>query len=201
MLREQIEAEIQTALRASDRGQAATLTVEAYGAEVLAFIEDRVGRGGDAQEVFSELLEALWESLDRFRGECSMRTWFYVLARRAVSKERHALGMRRKRELSEGRLSELAAVARSRTAPFLQTEIRTRARALRETLPEEDQQLLLLRIERDLSFLDIARVMSDDETLSPAELSKESARLRKRFQLAKEKLTQLMVDEGLIPQD
>jgi len=199
--REVIEAQIHEALVAGDRSRAATLTVEAYGGEVLAFIEDRVKSGGDAEEVFSDLLEELWESLERFRGDCSMRTWCYLLARRGVGKQWRGLGVRRKRELSSGNFSALEEVARSRTAPFLRTEVKSRARELRETLPEEEQQLLLLRIERDLPFADIARIMSDDESLSAEALSREASRLRKRFQLAKDRLTTLLVSEGLVPSE
>ncbi len=199
--RDHIEAGIREALSVGDRSRAATLTIEAYGGEVLAFIEDRVKSGGDAQEVFSELLEDLWESLERFRGDCSMRTWCYLLARRGVTKEWRGLGVRRKREHSSAQLSALADAARSQTAPFLRTEIKSRARELRETLAEEEQQLLLLRIERDLPFADIARIMSDDAELSEAALTREASRLRKRFQLAKEKLTSLLVNEGLVPSD
>lgn len=194
------ETAIRQALDASDRSQAATLTVQNYGPEVLGFIEDRVRPNGDAQDVFANVLEALWDSLERYRGECSMRTWCYVLARRAISQHRRGQHRKRKRELIAEieQLSEITQVARSRTAPFQLTEVKNRARELRESLPDEDQHLLLLRLERGLSFRDIAQVMSEDDVLGEEQLTREAARLRKRFQLAKERLTELLVNAGLV---
>jgi RNA polymerase sigma-70 factor (ECF subfamily) len=196
------EATIHAALLEGDRKRAATLAVESYGREVLAFIEDRVRPSGDADEVFASVLEALWDSLERFRGDCSMRTWCYVLTRRAISRHRRGMRVQRRRELDAeiDQLSQLTQRGRSGTAPYQRTEVKSRARELRESLPDEDQQLLILRLERGLSFRDIAQVMSEDEEPSAEALTREAARLRKRFQLSKERLTELLVSEGLVEQ-
>lgn len=192
------EAAIRAALAEGDRKRAATLAVQSYGSEVLAFIEDRVRPSGDAEEVFAGVLEALWDSLERFRGDCSMRTWCYVLTRRAISRHRRGQRVQRRREHS-AELEELSQLTqRSGTAPYQRSEVKSRARELRESLPDEDQQLLILRLERGLSFREIAQIMSDDEEASADGLTREAARLRKRFQLSKERLTELLVREGLV---
>ena len=194
------ESTIRTALVEGDRKRAATLTVQSYGNEVLAFIADRVRPRSDADEVFANVLEALWDSLERFRGDCSMRTWCYVLTRRAISGHHRGQRVQRRREL-DGEIEELSQLAhrpQSGTAPYQRTDVKSRARELRESLPDEDQQLLLLRLERGLSFREIARVMSDEEDASEASLAREAARLRKRFQLSKERLTELLMREGLV---
>ena len=53
----------------------------------------------------------------------------------------------------------------------------------------EDQELLLLRVDRELEFSEIAMILlSDGDSPDEAAVARESARLRKRFQLLKERL-------------
>jgi RNA polymerase sigma-70 factor (ECF subfamily) len=177
--------------------------LDAHGAEVFAFIRDRIPGVADAEDVFADFCENLWASLATFRGDCSPRTWCYVIARRAISRHRRSARVRRERlpASCSGMSAELVAEVRSRTAEFLRTETKTRARELRETLPEDDQELLVLRLERQMSFHDIARVLCERDDVTNGELARESARLRKRFQLAKERLAALFREAGLIRDD
>jgi RNA polymerase sigma-70 factor (ECF subfamily) len=61
--------------------------------------------------------------------------------------------------------------------------------------------LLVLRVDRNLEWNDLARVLAegDDGTapLADADVTREAARLRKRFQLLKEKLREMAKREGL----
>jgi RNA polymerase sigma-70 factor (ECF subfamily) len=71
-------------------------------------------------------------------------------------------------------------------------------RELRERLPMEDQQILILRVGRNLSWPEIAMVLAEDGLRSSSEeLTREAARLRKRFQLAKDRLRAMAREEGL----
>ncbi|HEX3772210.1 MAG TPA: hypothetical protein VHV30_15140, partial [Polyangiaceae bacterium] len=73
---------------------------------------------------------------------------------------------------------------------------------LRESLPVEDQSLLILRINRKLDWKEIAQVMADEGGAVPDEtLTKEAARLRKRYQLLKEKLRRMAIEQGIVPPD
>src|SRR5258706_463895 len=72
---------------------------------------------------------------------------------------------------------------------------------VRELLPIDDQTLLILRVNRKLNWKDIARVMAPTLEASDAALEKESARLRKRFQLVAERLRRMALREGLVGAD
>jgi RNA polymerase sigma-70 factor (ECF subfamily) len=174
-----------------------------YGSELLGFIQDRLSNPADAEDVFADFAENLWTSFARFRGECSMRTWCYVIARRAIARQRRGQKARKDRHASSepAFASEIAAEVRSRTAPFMRTEVKNEARRLRESMADDDQQLLLLRLERNLSFRDIALILSDDDALGQDELVREAARLRKRFQIAKDRLSELLINAGLVQSD
>jgi len=106
---------------------------------------------------------------------------------------------------SSAALEEVAAAVRTETLGFLRTEKRTRLQALRDTLPEEDRMLLVLRVDRNLEWNELARVLAGEgqegdggTPLADAEVTREAARLRKRFQLLKEKLREMAKGEGLI---
>jgi RNA polymerase sigma-70 factor (ECF subfamily) len=96
-------------------------------------------------------------------------------------------------------VSEVAAEVRSRTISLFRTEKKAPIVALRESLPPEDQMLLILRVDRGLAWNDLVLVFHDGEAeLSEADLKRESARLRKRFQSVKERLFQMAKARGLV---
>lgn len=168
--------------------EATTLVLQVYGPEILGFVSG-VLNDSDGDEVFSAFSERLWRSLERFQWRCTLRTWVYVLARHEISRFRR--GVRRH---VEGRvpLSELQSVLEAvrKTHTTRASEHRSTLVRLRDELPIEDRALLILRVDRGLSFEDIALAFAEDpETTGADELKREAARLRKRFQLVKERLT------------
>jgi len=142
--------------------------------------------------------EDLWRGIKSFGWRCSFRTWLYTLARHAISRFKRAPHQRAGRNIPVSQVSELVDRVRTRTLPHLRTEIKDRFAALRETLEPDDQTLLILRVNRGLSWEEVARVMADGDEPDAAELKKVSARLRKRFQLLKDELRQRAQASGLL---
>ncbi|MBC7974838.1 MAG: hypothetical protein H7138_07600 [Myxococcales bacterium] len=175
-------------LAAGDTAGATTIVLRELGPELFGFLTGVLG-DVDADEVFSALSVRLWRSLSGFQGRCTLRTWVYVLAR-------HELGRFRKgaRRYADARvpisaLEDVLAVARSTTRSTLATEKRVKLTSFRDELPVEDRTLLILRVDRNLAWDDIALAFADNpEAFSDEERKRESARLRKRFQLVKERL-------------
>jgi RNA polymerase sigma-70 factor (ECF subfamily) len=199
------EVAIRAACDGGDFAAAATLAVERYGAEIYAFILDRLRDVPEADEVFAAFTEAYWLSLRSFEWRCSARTWGYKLARRCIGQHRRDTRRERQRRgagATPPDLAEVAARARTTTLRYLQTEVKDRLQQLRAQLPDEDQLLLVLRVNRGLAWLEIAEVMHDASDTPDADtLSRSAARWRKRFQLAKEKLRELAAREGLLPSE
>ncbi len=77
---------------------------------------------------------------------------------------------------------------RTGTLSMLKTARRAELERLRDELPAEDRLLLILRVDRDLSWRDVALVVSDLSESAEETLAQEAARLRKRFQLVKDRL-------------
>ena len=169
--------------------EAATRTLRAYGAEVLGFLVAVLRDERDAAEVYSRACADLWSGLPGFRWESSMRTWLYALARNAAHAHRRDPHRRRRVGLDEHpEVEDIPARERTATAPYLQSESKIRVRRLRESLSPDDQMLLILRIDREMSWNDIARVMGDGEE----DLVRAAAALRKRFERVKDRLRTLV---------
>ena len=88
----------------------------------------------------------------------------------------------------------MEAQIRSRTRPWLRTEVKDRFTALRDELDEPERSLLVLRVDRRMSWAEIAKVLGeDDERAVP--------RIRKRFSLLKAKLHERAQEAGLLEAD
>jgi len=184
-----LDPRVRELLLAGDTRGAATRVIRELGPEVLGFLSGVLGNA-DGDEVYSAWSERLWKSLKGFEGRCSLRTWTYVLARREITRFRK--GTRRH---AEGRvpLSELKDVlANPKTRTTMATAKQRQLTALRDELPIEDRTLLILRVDRKLSFDEIALAFAENpESVTEVDRRREAARLRKRFQLVKQRLVAL----------
>ncbi len=82
-----------------------------------------------------------------------------------------------------------------------ETDKEAHAGAAANAVPD-DQTLLMLRIDRGLSWRDLALAISSEEGASSDEaISINAARLRKRFEQIKQRLRELAVQQGVIDDD
>jgi RNA polymerase sigma-70 factor (ECF subfamily) len=197
--REALEAEVRRLCEAGDPRAASTAALRGYGPEIYGLLRALMRREEDADEAFAVFGEDLWRGLPGFAWSSTLRTWAYAVARNAASRF-HRGARKRAANVPLSEAPEALAIAekvRTETASYLKTDRRTRVQELRATLPEEDQMLLILRIDRGLSWNELACVMADGELRGEA-LTRESARLRKRFQLVKEQFVEMGRKEGLV---
>jgi RNA polymerase sigma-70 factor (ECF subfamily) len=179
---------VRALLAAGNTREAATLALRELGPEVLGFLSGVLG-DMDADEVFSVWSERLWRSLKGFEGRCSLRTWTYVLARREITRFRKGMRKHARGRVPLSELAEVLAAARTRTRSTTATVRQQQLIALRDELPIEDRTLLILRVDRKLSFDEIALAFADNpEVFDEVDRRREAARLRKRFQLVKQRL-------------
>jgi RNA polymerase sigma-70 factor (ECF subfamily) len=197
-LRVSPEDEIRALRESGDLAAAAARTIRAYGPEVLGFLTSLVG-AGEADDVFAQASHDLWIGMASFRGQASMRTWFYTLARHAASRHRRTP---RRRNVPISEVSELVEKVRTQTAPHLRSDVKDRFATIRESLDPDDRWLLVLRVDRGMSWADIARVMDESGGEPPeADVVRATARLRKRFQLVKQIIRDRARAAGLLPDD
>jgi RNA polymerase sigma-70 factor, ECF subfamily len=198
------EHAIREAFDSGSMERAASALLSAYGHQILSFITSRLRSQSDAQEVFSTFAEDLWVGLPGFSWRCSARTWSYTLARNAVVRFVTAPQQRRDRNVPlscPGSISGLVARFHSTTPHYQRTDVKAQFRSLREGLDPEDQMLLVLRVDRNLPWRDLALAMSGDTELDEPAVARESARLRKAFERIKRELKRQAQEAGLLPQN
>jgi RNA polymerase sigma-70 factor (ECF subfamily) len=97
-------------------------------------------------------------------------------------------------------LSKIAADVRTVAHEGLQAPP-TQLSRLRDQLSEDERALLIVRVDRGLSWNEIAQSMGDgDELLVGTALTRQAAALRKRFERIKERLRGLAKEAGLLPE-
>jgi RNA polymerase sigma-70 factor (ECF subfamily) len=198
--RARAEERIREAHEAREFERAATIALETYGRELSSFIAARLGMSADAADVMSTLTLDIWNGLPNFRFASSFRTWAYTLARHAIIRHLKSPAERRRVDVSSiSPLAErLVAETRAATETWRRTEVKDKVRELRDRLSDDEQEILILRVDRAMSFDEIARVLEPD--LPSAEQKKRAATLRKRFERIRERLKTWATEEGLLPE-
>lgn len=176
---------------------AASLALDGYGAELFGFLRALLHNEHDASEVFSQTCEDLWVGLGRFEGRCSMRTWLYAIARHATSRFRRAPHRRPGRHVTPSALSQVADRVRTQTRDHLRTDVKDQFATIRDSLDEDDRVVLVLRVDRAMSWDEIARVFLGDDGTAET-LLREAVRLRKQFQSIKSKIRIRARQAGLL---
>jgi RNA polymerase sigma-70 factor (ECF subfamily) len=185
-----IASQVEACLAAGDAGKAATVAIEGLGPSVLGYLYTVLGDADDARDAFSMFAEDLWRGLPAFRRECSLRAWAFRLARHAAARLLREAWRRRAQPLPTSAASRLAAsIAASGMAPGSRREALARIRA---ALDLDDQTLLVLRIDKELEWEEIAEVLATDGAPVTA------AGLRKRFERLKDRMEKLAREEGLV---
>jgi RNA polymerase sigma-70 factor (ECF subfamily) len=185
------ESTVRALLSRGDAAGAATVAIRSYAPGVLRYLRSLLRAEDDAREAFSRFAETLWTSLPSFRGEASLRTWIFRVAWRAVQDQVREPFRRRGRRFATGEASAIAGEVWTRS--YVRYERRRRhLDRLREALSPEERSLLELRIDQELSWAEIADVLSSDG--EPVE----APALAKRFERLKKRLSRLARDEGLI---
>ena len=188
------EATIRQAAERGELAAAATAALQAYGGELLNYLRATAGHDDLAHEAFAELGEDLWRGLPSFRWQSSLRSWLYTLARNALGQLRRDPRRRLDRNVPLSIAPDVEAVVRTLTLAIQRTDIKDEFRALREQLSPEEHELLLLRLERQLSWREIAAILGAGQ-----DVAAQAATLRKRFERTKARLRELAIARGLIP--
>lgn len=179
------EQAIRALLAQGNERAAATEAMRAFGPKILGYLRSILRDEADAGDAFSVWAEHLWRGIGSFRGESAFRTWAFRIAYNAALNVRNEAWHRLGRRFETGEASRLAEEIRTKTAVREERQ-RTRLEQIREQLTPEEQTLLTLRIDQQLSWEEIAVVFSaNGEGI-------DAATLRKRFQRLRERLAELL---------
>ena len=136
--------------------------------------------------------------LPGFAWRCTLRGWAYTLARHAEL--RCGLGGLPPEPAGHGRRSRGARRHPHDHRPVRSDRREGRFRAIARGWPRRIRQILVLRVDRDLGWRDIAQVLAGPGAPVVADdPQRAEARIRKRFQIIKERLRHWAADDGLLP--
>ena len=139
--------------------RAATLLVDRH-AGALARFAASVGARGDVEEIVQDTFVRAFASLDSFRGESSLRTWLFTIARRLLLDRRRS--ERRRGEQVEVQDSDV-------TTEFdpldsvVADETERRMREAVERLTPTQKEVFTLRVSEGLSYKEIADAVGSTE--------------------------------------
>jgi RNA polymerase sigma-70 factor, ECF subfamily len=156
--RDDADAELVARWKAGDE-RAATALVERHASALARFVAS-IGRREDVDELVQDTFVRAFQSIDSFRGESSLRTWLFTIARRLVLDRRRAERRRGEHvEVTEGDVATefdaLDGVVADETAE--------RVRAGLDRLTPTQREVFTLRVGEGLSYRDIAEVVGTTE--------------------------------------
>jgi RNA polymerase sigma-70 factor (ECF subfamily) len=178
-------------LAAAGPDAAATALIEGLGPAILRYLRSMLRVEEDAADAFSQWSENVWTGLPGFRGQASLKTWGYRLAWNTAQNLRNDAWHRRGQRLSSGQASKLADSIRTKSVVVVERQ-RQALEELRQALSEEDRSLLVLRIDQQLSWNEVAEVLAAEGA------AVDPATLMKRFERVKAKLGELARARGLL---
>jgi RNA polymerase sigma-70 factor (ECF subfamily) len=132
--------------------RAATLLVERHAAALARFAAS-VGARVDVQEVVQDTFVRAFASLDGFRGDSSLRTWLFTIARRLILDRRRSA--RRRGEQVEVQEGDVVTEYDS-LDEVVADETRARLRAAMEELSPTQREVFVLRVSEGMSYKEIA---------------------------------------------
>ena len=187
------EVQLRALIDRGDFDQATERTIRIYGPELIGWLCSILPVEADAHDAFSRMSEELWRSFQRFDGRCSVRTWCYMLARFAAAYVRAR--PRHQREVLVSQVPSLvgAVAAVWNTTRRGEQHAENVYAEIRSQLDDSEQTLLVLRVDRNLSWRDIAIVLLG-ETADATAIARKAASLRKQFERVKQRLRALAAD-------
>lgn len=190
-----VEREIRGYLEAGETARAAELAFNYCRTQIWTWLKSIVPDDADAADAFSLFCEDLWKGLPKFRWESSLLTWTYRLAHNAAFRHKHSAT--RDRPVADIAIL-IAPSERSRTNPWLRSEVKMRFKRLREQLAPQDRMVLTLRVDRGMSWEAVAQILAGDVQLTTEDLRCRASALRQRFQRVKARLHELAAAEGML---
>jgi len=133
-----------------------------------------VGSSAEAEELVQDTFIAALEAFPNYRGDGSVKSFLYGIARRICAKTLEKRGRR------EGRLHLVrsATAAAELNDSAVTEQRRQRVHDALNALRPTEREALLLRYEGDLSFRDVAEACRCDEATARKRVSRALARLR-----------------------
>ena len=171
------------------RGEEEAISVDLlytrYLDSVYSYVLFRVPNHTEAEDITAETFAAAITALSRFRGESQPYTWLLGIARQKIAEAARRRDRTRRREVSEGELSEWQRetlglllevdIGQLPEDAVLREEARAVMRQLLGRLPELQREALLLQVRHGRSIREIAQILDRSEAAANSLLQRARA--------------------------
>ena len=163
--------------------EAFRLLVDAHQFAVIGTVTKMLGSSAEAEDISQKVFLRVWKSAPRYKPTAQFNTWLYTIVRNLVYNETRR--RRRKPTVSlEERAEEWHQIAPDRMSPLpheqvLYTELEEEIDRAIQALPERQRVALYLRLRREMSYVEIGKIMSASEPAVKALVFKARAQIRR----------------------
>ena len=155
---EQVEAEAEAALRRGDRRATLTVLMNGYGAAIYRYCRRMTSDDDLAQDVHQTVFVQAYQGLKRFRGQSTMRSWLYGIARHRCL-DAIKLGRRRNRRfVLTDEPPEESDVRPEALDPLERAEISALLKRCLERLKPRTKSAILLRFVEGFTYVEMSAV-------------------------------------------
>ncbi len=193
MTADQVVQEVRQALASGDVVAATLRVLDAYGAEVFGFLAGVLDDIDEAREAYSSIGERTRERLVTMGCPDDLRTCLYGLACRALDARRT-----QQDPVPRGLTSSSDPLLAPPAPPSGTRRKRPEALAhLRSKMPARDRELLVLRVDRRMTWDELATVFLGDDA-SESDHLREIFLLRSRYRIIKSWLAREAESRGIL---
>jgi RNA polymerase sigma factor (sigma-70 family) len=154
--------------------------VERYSADVTVLANRLLGWPGDVEDVVQDVFLAVFVGLKRFRGQCRLKSWLFIITINKCRTYRYKRMLRLKKF---SKAADKASHARSRTADgqLMDSETFNRVRRAVTALPAKYREPIVLRYLQQLSTTESSRILGISENTLQVRLSRAKKRLQREL--------------------
>jgi len=175
------EAAALEALGSGDHSRALTALMDLYGESLYRHCLAMVGDAALAADTHQQIFVHVYRDLPRFRGQSSLRTWLFAIARHRCLDALRARKRRRRRFETRGHLPEYGTPAQLEEATDARLRVRALTDALEELLPKT-RFCVALRYLDELSYAEIGAICGDKPATVQARVSRAMPVLRRHLE-------------------
>lgn len=171
----------ETFLRFQRGDEAASFSiVEAYYRRLIGFLTVQTGSREHAEDLAQEVFVTAFEKRATLRGEGQLKSWLFTVAARLASRERSR--GRRQVQLDSDEFQirlESLSEAPEQAEGMLKGEVRLHLERAIQTLPPEEQELVMLRFFGDMQIKELSDALSMPMGTVGVKLGRALAKVRK----------------------
>jgi len=166
-----LDTHIRELLERGELAGAVSALLDAHGADVFGFVLGVLDNARRARVAYAGVAKHVSTELEHFQWKCSPKVWLYSLAHRELAGRRTHVEPDETKRVAAGEIRRLLGVIE----------------AVRSGLTEEERELLILRLDRQLDWHTLA-IIQLGETATETAIAQEARGLRERIEGLLERL-------------